>query len=107
MDDLSKQVGARIRKRREELGLTRDELAEKSSLSIQFMAKVETGQSRMSTTSLYNVARALNLSADYILFGSDEKPTDSEVEDLLASLTKRDKELAVDILRKFAEAAGR
>ena len=104
MDSLSKEIGVRIRDRREGIALTREQLAEKSDLSVQFIAEVECGRSRMSTTSLYKIARTLNLSADDILFGDERKLSDSEVDELLVQLTKRDRELAVDILRKFVEA---
>ena len=41
-DTLAKEIGLRIRSRREELRLTREELAENAELSFQFLADVET-----------------------------------------------------------------
>lgn len=63
-------IGLRVRQRREELGLTREKMAERAGLSVQFMASVELGKQSMTTDSLKKVCRALCVSADYIVFGT-------------------------------------
>lgn len=45
-------IGLRVRQRREELGLTREKMAERAGLSVQFMASVELGKQSMTTDSL-------------------------------------------------------
>ena len=51
-------IGLRVRQRREELGLTREKMAERAGLSVQFMASVELGKQSMTTDSLKKVCRA-------------------------------------------------
>ena len=43
-------IGLRVRQRREELGLTREKMAERAGLSVQFMASVELGKQSMTLT---------------------------------------------------------
>ena len=102
-DTLAKEIGLRIRSRREELRLTREELAENAEMSFQFLADVETGRSNMTTVTLYKLARALNLSCDYIVFGTPQDA--SEVNTLLASLSAKDRKLAEETLRNFVAVA--
>ena len=104
MDSLSVQIGRRIRSRREALGLTREQLAEITDLSLNFFAEIESGRKNMTTKSLYKVAKALNLSADYILFGEQAQADKTKTQKLLDSLSERDKALAEDILESFVKA---
>ena len=97
-DTLAKEIGLRIRSRREEL-------AENAELSFQFLADVETGRSNMTTVTLYKLARALNLSCDYIVFGTGTPQDASEVNTLLASLSAKDRKLAEETLRNFVAVA--
>lgn len=62
-------------KRIREIRLQRDfsvsELAEAANISTKFMYKIEAGKAGFSAKVLYNIARALNVSCDYILCGQD------------------------------------
>jgi transcriptional regulator with XRE-family HTH domain len=53
-------IGAAIRRRRKERGMSLKELSERSGLSSGFLSLVERGRSALAITSLYNVARALD-----------------------------------------------
>lgn len=101
---LSVEVGKRIRVRREELGMTREQLAERCDLSVTFCADIESGRKGMSAKSLYKIARVLNLSSDYILFGNEAEVNKTRVETMLASLSKKDRELAESIIESFVKA---
>ena len=101
---LSTQIGSRIRERREILKLTREELAEKAELSFQFLAEIESGKKSMTTNTLAKLVPALGVSADYLLFGSTEKPEPTKIDIMLASLTAREREYAEKLLCVFIEA---
>lgn len=78
-----KAIGKRIRAQRENLNLTREELAEKLGLTSKFYGDLEYGTKGMSLTTLVNLSRELKLSTDYILRGyeyplvEDEKLTEA------------------------------
>ena len=97
-------IGGRVRRHREYLRLTRERLAELSGLSVQFLSDIELGRKNMSARSLYRVAQALNLSADYILFGEEPGAGKPRLDKLLSNLSNKDMELAEEIILRFVEA---
>jgi XRE family aerobic/anaerobic benzoate catabolism transcriptional regulator len=58
-DPLLSQVGRRVRERREQLGLSQRELAERASLSVRFLAQLEHGEGNISLRRFAQVAVAL------------------------------------------------
>lgn len=66
-------IGNRIRLRREELHMTRNELAEILDITPKFCSDIELGARGMSLKTLMCLSKTLYLSTDYILFG-DETP---------------------------------
>jgi len=66
-----KAIGRRIRFQREQLRMTREQLAEKLEVSAKFCADIEYGMKGMSMTTLNNLSEILNLSTDYILKGNN------------------------------------
>ena len=64
-------LGRRIAARREELGLSRKELAEATHLSYPYVAQIETGYRLPSTRHQGSLSRVLGLSLDE-LFGTGE-----------------------------------
>jgi transcriptional regulator with XRE-family HTH domain len=65
------EVGRKISSRREELGISRKELAELTGLSYPYIAQIETGYRLPSTRHQVPIAKALGLSLDE-LFDTEE-----------------------------------
>lgn len=74
------EMGSRIRKQRELLGYTREQLAEKLDVSTKFCSDIELGVKGISIQTLAKLTELLHLSADYILFGEDEQANSAELE---------------------------
>jgi len=74
------EMGSRIRKRRELLGYTREQLAEKLDVSTKFCSDIELGIRGISIQTLAKLTDLLNLSADYILFGECTQGNSMELE---------------------------
>ena len=70
-----KVVGANIRRERKRQLFTMEQLAEKVSITDNFLGKIERGESMPSLTTLDNIACALNVSMD-ALVGSDAPDTE-------------------------------
>ena len=64
-----KEMGSRIRVRREQLRISREKLAEALEVSTQFIADIEYGNKGVSIRRLYMLSQVLHVSADYILAG--------------------------------------
>ena len=87
----NKDVGRRIRLKRDGLGMTRDKLAEAIDVTPKFIQDIEYGNKGMSTETLVRLSEALGLTTDYILKGIvDEEGQDIERQavknDILSSL---------------------
>lgn len=99
--DLAKEIGLRVRHKRDQYKWTREKLAERAGISIQFLADIETGRSSMTTNTLYKIATALNVSTDHIIFGTDHPSDTSDIAEMLSKLSKRDRDIAIDTLKYY------
>ena len=72
-------VGERIKERRLEIGWTQDQLCTKAGLSKSFLSELENGKRSVSAANLLDIARALNVSLDYLMTGKASNETQSEV----------------------------
>lgn len=63
------EVGQRIMERRKKLGLTQEELAERSGLTTQFVSYAESGKRASRPENLMRIAAVLGVSTDYLLTG--------------------------------------
>jgi transcriptional regulator with XRE-family HTH domain len=77
-DPIDVSVGARIRARRLELGMSQTKLANALGLTFQQVQKYESGDNRVSASTLVRAARALGIAAA-ALVGEGEAATDRPV----------------------------
>ncbi|MEZ3423535.1 MAG: helix-turn-helix domain-containing protein [Lachnospiraceae bacterium] len=63
------EVGKRVMERRKQLGLTQEQLAERSEVTTQFVSYAESGKRAMRAENLMKIAAALEVSTDYLLTG--------------------------------------
>lgn len=82
--DYSK-LGLRLKKRRKELGLTQERLAEYCDVSSTYISHIETGIAKVSLEVLYRVSIALKVTPDYFLVDTVRNPAyvKGELSDLL------------------------
>lgn len=96
------EIGQRLRKRRTELGLTREKMAELADIGTGYYGQLEVGTSQMSIDTLVKLSHSMHLSMDYIIFGAEDAPSDaSAVLDLLQRCNTRELKLAEEVLKLF------
>lgn len=96
------EIGQRLRKRRQELGLTRDKMSELADIGSGYYGQLEVGTSQMSIDTLIKLSRSMHLPIEYIIFGSGYEAGDpSAVIDLLQHCTPRELSLAEEVLKLF------
>lgn len=61
------QLGKRVRIRRTVLELTQAELAERIGVSTSFVGHIERGSRKLSVETLFDLCRALDVSADWLM----------------------------------------
>ena len=76
MDDVD--MGKRVRKQRQLIGLTQQELAERIGVSTSFVGHVERGTRKASLETLVALSNALGVGVDYLLAGSLQSSPDEE-----------------------------
>lgn len=79
-----KEIGARIRARRESLGMTREDLGRELSVTSKFVADIEYGDKGVSIRTLYGLKQILGVSADYILDGIADNLSEDEEKKILS-----------------------
>ena len=98
--DLLTDIGKRVRKTREHYGFTRERLAEMANISPQFLVHIENGTKSMTANTICNLARELNVSADYLLFGLEDTDLNRTLAmEALVSLLPEDRMLAERVLQ--------
>lgn len=71
MDSFYIDIGMRIWQLRDKFGFSRETLSEMTNISPKFLYEIENGKKGMSAHTLYNLAKVLNVSSDYLLTGKE------------------------------------
>ena len=93
------QFGTTIRRRREALGLTLEELAERASLTPNYVGSVELGRRDPSLSTVLALAQALRSSPGDLLGARDIAPDGVEAARLFQTLTPDVQASVLDLLR--------
>lgn len=75
MQDLKQSIGSRLKKKRKQLHLTQEIMAEKLNISIKHYGEVERGNAGLSLENLVEVSNILDVSLDYLIKGIDTGAT--------------------------------
>jgi transcriptional regulator with XRE-family HTH domain len=104
-------IGERIRKAREDQGMTQDQLAAAVGVSRSAVAQWETGRAGQVTTNLTRVASALGLGVEQLMYGrSKTVPGQTQTGDELALLrlyrecTPEDRQLLLRMARRLPKS---
>lgn len=101
------EIGQRLRKQRESHGYTREQLVEIVDITPRFCYDLELGTKGMSVDTLCQLHKALNVSTDYILFGSEDKEEGADLElitSLYLSCPEEKRTYLRDIITNFLQA---
>lgn len=98
---MKEEIGNRIRKIREDMGMTKEKFAKLLEISGQYLGVVEHGKSYLSIEKLKTLCDLTNLSADYILFGKDDNIVNS-TQKLLSEFSNKQIEIGCETLQKLA-----
>ena len=81
------EMGRRIHKRRKNMGLSQEQLADKAGLSAQVISTSERGVKALRPENICKLCNALGVSSDYILYGVYSDKDIDELHDKLRRLT--------------------
>lgn len=100
-------IGARITNKRNELGLTQEELAFASNISQSTVNKIEKGKTKAELTSLVSIANVLQMTLDELLCGSLNRSVpiyQKEFADLIQDCSAQELRLLIDVSTGVLEA---
>lgn len=103
----SSQLGRKIRRLRQQLGLTQEELGERAHIHYSYVGQVERGDKMPSLRTLKNLAAALNVDLHYLLeepvpYQTTENPAPDDlaaVKTLLQGRSPAEIRLCLDLIR--------
>ena len=95
------EMGLRIAKRRKELHLTQEQLAERVNMSLQSISCIELGKKAIRPENLIFVCKALAVSADYLLTGTKTAEQLAGIDKKLAALDDSDLALVFNIVDRL------
>lgn len=94
-------MGNRISKRRKELKLTQEQLAESVNLSLQSISCIELGKKAIRPDNLVKLCSTLNVSSDYILTGKKTAKQLEGISQKLATLKEDDFDIVENLIDHF------
>lgn len=100
----SYDIGQRIKAVRKSQHLTQEKLAELIDVSPHYIYEIEKGLKKMSLETFISITAALNISADYILFGSvsntdsNSNQSSDHLDILVRSLNQKQRKAVTNIL---------
>ena len=92
-------IGMRIRALREEKSYTRDMLAERVEISAKFLYEIELAKKGFSAEILARVAKALDISSDYLLTGNENTKVPTSVMNLLECFSPDQMDIVHEVLK--------
>ena len=98
-------VGTVIRKLREARGLTREELGEKTGLSVHHVYRLESGERNLTMGTLYSVMEALQCDANTLLSIEEHSEWISHIKREMESIPLKQREGMQELILKFVKYA--
>lgn len=92
-----KGFGARVKKNRELIGITKERFAEMINRSENYIAELEKGNTSCSVHTLHQITKTLKVSSDVLLYGDVEMKKEYTNKEILLEMIERcdEEELAV------------
>ena len=97
------EMGMRILERRKALRLSQEELAERADMSKQTVSRAENAQRELGAGNLLKIAKALEVSPDYLLTGEHSESDVLRLSQRAANLTPPQFSYLEDFVKKFIE----
>lgn len=98
---LTERLGAILRELREEKGLTREELAERSETGLRHVAAIELGEKNPSVDTLYRLIRGIGVSSDRVFYPelSSKDPEQEAIIHLVSTCSIKQRKLILAFIK--------
>lgn len=104
MEELNyKEIGKRIKIKRQKINLTQEKLSEIIDVSPSYISEIERGSSIPSLATICKIADTLDCNLDYITFGITTKNIDHTLSEILKSIPKKNQSLYINLCTNIAD----
>ena len=108
MSEISSIIGDRIKRHRNRLGLTQEELAEKCGLHHTYIGQLERGEKNATLESIEKVVQGLDISYETLFEklapGNDATPNvAAQCYEIVAALSLKEQQVVLDMILKMVE----
>lgn len=96
------EIGQRIRRYRKASNLSQEQLAEKVGISVTHMSHIETGNTKLSLPVLVNIANALSVQTDTIIYENpqiNKTSVKQELSELIDSCSINKLNVIIDVIK--------
>ena len=104
MNQQNREVGNRIMILRLSRNMTREVLAEKADISVQFLSDIEKGRKGMTITTLRNICNALSVNTDFVVNGNKSTNTAEEIFSIASTLSESQQQHLKKLILVFLES---
>lgn len=101
---LLKEMGQRLTARRKQLRMTQEEVAEKADMTTHTISTAETGRKALRPANIVKLCVALDMSADYLLFGRIASGDISILSSKVSQLLPEQYHFLEDMINSFISA---
>jgi transcriptional regulator with XRE-family HTH domain len=103
--ELARKLGAAIAWRRDQAGLTQEELSEMLGIGNQAISRIERGAVMPTLPRLYELAEAFECRIDELLLSTSDRDNDqaAAMAQQIAHLHPRERELVANVVKQLAE----
>lgn len=97
-------IGNRVRQLRKECGYTQEQLAEYAEISVDFLGLIETGRSSMKVQNLAKIASILNVTTDYLIYGTSPYKENARINTMLSVVPDNKRKQVEKLIALFLNA---
>ncbi len=97
-------IGVRVRAARKKLGLTQEELANRTELTVPYISNIENNHTKLSLVTITAFANALETTIDSLMYDNLNVLTtqyDADIKDIVDDCTDREKAIILDVVRQL------
>ena len=97
-------IGVRVRATRKKLGLTQEELANRTELTVPYISNIENNHTKLSLVTITAIANALETTIDSLMYDNLNVLTtqyDADIKDIVDDCTDREKAIILDVVRQL------
>ena len=100
-------IGVRVRAARKKLGLTQEELANRTELTVPYISNIENNHTKLSLVTITATANALDTTIDSLMYDNLKVLTtqyDADIKDVVDDCTDHEKAIILDVVKQLKKS---